>query len=155
MEAGTIASYSIEADDLIRCELEQAGLKLFTENVEIPYHFFFDAMPEDHLEFFLSLKLYHRWHDVICVHGGLDPKRGPVEKQTRETLLWGVDSFPEDYAGNELVVYGHRDDFVLDSSGTPQPKFTSSKTVCVDTISLGILTAMRFPDRHVIQSKAS
>ncbi len=151
MEAETISSYSTRADDLIRSELERAGLKLFTEKVEIPYQLFFDAMPEGHLDFFLNLKLYHRRHDVICVHGGLDPEKGPVEKQTREALLWGVDSFPQDYTGNDLVVYGHRNDFVVDSDGTPQPRVTNSRAVCIDTISQGILTAMRFPDRLVIQ----
>jgi hypothetical protein len=109
-------------------------------------------MPKDHLEFFLNLKLYHRWSEVICVHGGLDPATGPVEKQTGEALLWGADSFPEDYTGKELIVYGHWNDFVVDFDGTPQPKFADSKAVCIDTISQGILTAVRFPDRAVIQS---
>jgi len=155
MEAETIASYSTRADDLIPSELEQAGLKLFTDKAELPYHLFFDAMPQDHLECFLSLKLYHHWHDVICAHGGLDPTRGPVERQTREALLWGTDSFPKDFTGDELIVYGHWNDFVVDSDGTPQPKFTDSRAVCIDTISQGVLTAMRFPDRHVIQSKST
>jgi len=155
MESETIASYSDQAADSIRAELARVGLKLFIEKVEIPYHHFFDAMPEDHLEFFLNLRLYHRWHDVICVHGGLDPKKGPVERQTREALLWGVDSFPQDYAGDELIVYGHWNDFVVDAGGTPKPKFTDSRAVCIDTISQGILTAMRFPDRQVIQGRSS
>ena len=155
MESETIASYSTRADDLIRSELERAGLKFFTERVEIPYHLFFDAMPEDHLEFFLNLKLYHRRHDVICVHGGLDPAGGRVEGQSHQALLWGADSFPQDFTGDDLVVYGHWNDFAVDAGGTPQPKVTNSKAVCVDTVSQGILTAVRFPDRLVIQSKPS
>jgi len=38
----------------------------------------------EHLAFFEDLKLSWRTSEGVCVHGGLDPRRGSVEAQIRE-----------------------------------------------------------------------
>jgi hypothetical protein len=49
------------------------------------------------------------------------------------------------------VVYGHWDNAVVDPSGWPQP-LVIGDTIGIDTISHGVLTAIRMPDRRIFQS---
>jgi hypothetical protein len=148
----TIASYSEEAAISLRRQLEQAGMRLMTEKVRICYEVFFDLLPPAHLEFLKSLTLYCRSPEVVCVHGGVDLKGTPLHLQEPETLLWGPDGFPNGYCGSDAVVYGHWDNSVLDEAGWPCPRVGSNRTFGIDTISHGVLTAMRFPDGRMIQS---
>jgi serine/threonine protein phosphatase 1 len=147
----TIASYSPDAAETLRHELECAGMRLITERVRIRYEVFFDLVPPRHLEFLKSLTLYHRTPDVVCVHGGIRDDR-PLNLHDPETLLWGPDGFPEGYHGQEAVVYGHWDNSVINETGRPGPCVKANGTFGIDTISRGVLTAMRFPDSQVIQS---
>jgi len=148
----TIASYSVDAAVSLRQELERAGMRLITARVRISYEVFFDLVPSEHLEFLKSLTLYHRTADVACVHGGVDLKGTPLHLQDPETLIWGPDGFPDGYHGQEAVVYGHRDNSVIDETGWPGPRIKANRTYGIDTISHGVLTAMSFPDGKVIQS---
>jgi serine/threonine protein phosphatase 1 len=138
----TIRSYSPEAADLMRDAVSSAGESLFIERRELPYDLFLDRMPLAHRTFLEHLAPYYRGRAGMCVHGGLDPLVTHVEDQTLEALLWGVDGFPESYTGAELLVYGHRDNAVLDGSRWPHPRFVGT-TIGVDTISHGVLTALR------------
>ena len=58
---------------------------------------------------------------------------------------------PKGYDGAEVVVYGHRNNAALDADGWPAPMIVG-RTIEVDTISHGVLTAVRLPDRRVFQS---
>jgi hypothetical protein len=49
------------------------------------------------------------------------------------------------------VVYGHRNNAVLDEDDWPSPNIRG-RTVGLDTISHGVLSAFRMPDNQVIQS---
>ena len=148
----TIRSYSPDAERALRRELKRAGLSLVTGRVRIPYEVLFDRMPVEHARFLLNLKSFCRTPEAVCVHGGLDPRRGAAEEQAMEALLWGADGFPEGYEGCDLVVYGHWDNAAVDPAGWPRPK-VHSRTIGIDTISRGVLTAIRLPDRRVFQSK--
>lgn len=153
MEAfATIVSYSVKAAEILRHEMEKAGMTLFEKKILIPYQIFFDLLPSGHLAFFRCLSPYYRSTDVICVHGGVDLGGVPIEKQDPEVLIWGTDGFPDEYPGEEPVVYGHWDNAVLSESQWPLPRVLSNGTFGIDTISHGVLTAMRFPDRKVFQS---
>jgi hypothetical protein len=55
------------------------------------------------------------------------------------------------YVGEEVVIYGHWNNAEIDAKGWPHPRIIG-QTVGLDTISHGVLTAMRFPDRTVFQS---
>ena len=149
----TIASYSSEAALRLRQQLETAGPKLINEKVAICYDWFFDSLPPSHLAFFKQLKPYCLTEDVLCVHGGVDPEAGPIETQPVEVLIWGGDKFQGGYQADLPVVYGHRNDAVEDQHGWPHPLVGGNRTFGIDTIAHGVLTAVRFPDQMVFQSK--
>lgn len=149
----TIASYSLDAAVLLRKEVEQAGMRLITERVPIPYELFFEKVPPEHLQFLERLETYHRTDDVVCVHGGVDLAGSPLYLQNPETLIWGPDGFPDGYYGPDPIVYGHWNNGVRDERGWPRPNIKENRTFGIDTISSGVLTAIRFPDGKVFQSK--
>jgi serine/threonine protein phosphatase 1 len=65
------------------------------------------VLPEDHLEFLLSLKLYYETEDYIFVHAGL--RDGiPLPEQNEEDLLWIREEFIYSaYDWNKRVIFGH------------------------------------------------
>lgn len=145
----TINSYSPEAAATLRQAAEDAGLRLVTERVSLPYEVFVREIPERHLAFLTSLQLSHRTGDAFCAHGGIAPD-GPAAQQ-RHALIWGTQSFLEDYSGPELVVYGHWDNADMNADGWPRPAMRPA-SIGLDTISHGVLTAVRLPEREVVQS---
>jgi serine/threonine protein phosphatase 1 len=147
----TVASYCAAAAAVLRRAIEEAGPRLILERVALPYDAFFEAIPPEHLAFFKELMPFHRTDDAVCVHGGLDPRRGPVEAQTRDAMIWGTAAFLTDYRGPDIVMYGHWDNSSLDADGWPQPAIGPA-SVGIDTISHGVLTAFRLPDRRMFQS---
>ena len=147
----TIRSYSPEAARLIRDAQSAAGLSVYVERVPLPYGVFIDSMPTAHRTFFDRLQTYYRGADGICVHGGLDVTVARVEDQDPHDCIWGTDTFPEDYVGDGIVAYGHHNNATLDDDGWPGPRIIGS-TIGLDTISHGVLTAMRLSDRRLFQS---
>jgi len=147
----TIGSYSKEAAVKITNAMGDLGIRLFKERVALPYEAFFDAMPPEHLSFFQELKPFHRTPDLVCAHGGilLDGELDPTDI---DSYVWGPLGFPEDYVGHDPVVYGHRDNGVRGEDGRVRPRIGANQTYGIDTISHGVLTAMRFPDGTVFQS---
>ena len=131
--------------------MEEYGPRLFFDKVALPYEAFFDAMPPEHLRFFEGLVPCHRAPDVVCVHAGVD-LNGEIDPREVDVHVWGPLGFPEEYEGKDAVVYGHRDDAVIDGDGVPRPCIGANRTYGIDTISHGVLTAMRFPDGKVFQS---
>ena len=110
---------------------------------------FFDALPQSHREFFDCL--YFEGPDCVCSHAGLDSRVERLDAQTPRTFLWGKGAFPDDYTGVLPVVYGHHNNPELDAAGWPMPRIVGN-TIGIDTISDGVLTAIRMPDRRVFQS---
>jgi hypothetical protein len=152
MEAfDTIRSYSAEAAHALRAAISEAGLSLYMRQCALPYELFFDNVPDAHRVFFEELLPYHQTPDCICVHGGLDPQVPRLEDQSIEALIWGANGFPDQYRGTETVAYGHWNNPEVDLRGWPTPK-TIGSTIGLDTISHGVLTAMRLPDRRLFQS---
>jgi serine/threonine protein phosphatase 1 len=147
----TISSYSSAVARQLRCAIEALGPKVVTECHELPYGAFADELPEQHLAFLNGLEPYCRVNDTVFVHGGVAPNAGPVEQQARETIIWGVDEFPGEYEGPDLVVYGHRDNASLGEDGWPMPCF-SSRSIGLDTISHGVLSAVELPEGRIVQS---
>lgn len=152
MEAfDTIRSYSADAAQALQDAASEAGLALIVSPPVLPYDMFFNVVPQAHLRFFRGLVPYHQSADCLCVHGGVNPRVSRIQDQTREAVIWGGDGFPEQYEGAETVVYGHRNNADVGTDGWPKPKIIG-RTIGLDTISHGVLTAMRFPDQHVFQS---
>ena len=148
----TIRSYSEPAAELLATSLAELGARLFLENPHLPYEAFFDAVPADHIRFFRELKPFHRSPDVICVHAGmsLDGVLDPLDDNVH---VWGPLGFPEEYEGQAPVVYGHRNNGVLEADGSVRPRVGKNRTYGIDTISHGVLTAMRFPDERIFQAR--
>lgn len=148
----TIRSYSPHAETRLRLELERAGLSLIIDGAPIPYDIFFNEVPARHLGFLQNLKRYWRTPDAFCVHGGIDPRGAAPEEQETEALLWGADDFPDQYRGNDLIVYGHWNNAIINQAGWPEPN-VSGRTIGIDTIGCGVLTAIRLPERRIFQSR--
>ena len=147
----TIRSYSADAADTLQRACSAAGPAIYGDDFPLPYDCFFDAMPTTHLAFFESLRDWHQLGDCVCVHGGVDPRVPGLQGQSRYDLLWGSADFPEHYAGLDAIIYGHRNNAVVDGDGWPSPREVG-RTIGIDTISHGVLTAFRWPDRRVFQS---
>lgn len=148
----TISSYSVEAEQVLREAVDGRRSQLYEGRFELPYDAFFDCIPAEHLRFFESLRLYHQTEHCVCAHGGLDPRVARMDEQKRDALIWGAGSFPDGYQGAEVVVYGHWNDATLDAEDWPAPRVIGN-TIGIDTISFGVLTAVRLPDRRVFQSE--
>lgn len=148
----TIESYSRAAAAILDREIRHYGPRLFTEKIPLSYEVFFKEVPSEHLALLDGLKSYHQTQDVICVHGGVELDGRPLQFQDADQLIWGPDGFPEGYRGRDAVVYGHWDNSVEDDDGRPWPCEKGNRTFGIDTISKGVLTAMRFPDGKVFQS---
>ena len=152
MEAfDTIRSYSVDAERTLRTAVSDAGLQLYMGHCALPYEVFFESIPPEHIKFFETLQAYHKTADCVCTHGGLDPGVPNIEDQSRDALIWGARTFPNDYQGAEVVVYGHWNNAMLTDGGWPTPRIVG-RTIGIDTISEGVLTAIRLPDRKVFQS---
>ena len=148
----TIKSYSREAAEVLDREIKEFGPRLLLEKVPLSYEAFFRIVPHDHIEFFEGLKPYHETEDALCVHGGVALDGRPLNSQGPSELIWGPDGFPEEYRAERSVVYGHHDSSVERSDGWPLPRILPNGTFGIDTISKGVLTAMRFPDGKIFQS---
>jgi serine/threonine protein phosphatase 1 len=146
----TIRSYSPEAERTLVEARRVAGLKVYLGECDLPYNAFFDAVPPSHHAFFDRLPLSFQNDDCICTHAGLDPRVLRLADQTPAALVCGVSAFPAGYRGEATVVYGHRNNAVLDA-GWPKPRIEGN-TIGIDTIAHGVLTAIRLPDRRVFQS---
>ena len=148
----TVISYSEEAAVRIMDAMAASGVRLFTGKMPLPYKEFFDAMPQEHIRFFRELKPFHRTAEVICVHGGcsLDGVLDPYDDNVH---VWGPIGFPEDYAGKDRVVYGHRDDGIVNAQGIARPSIGANRTYGIDTISRGVLISLRFPDGRIFQGR--
>ena len=147
----TVLSYSPPAAARLKDAVEKAGSELFMGRTSLPYEVFFQAVPPEHMTFLTDLETFCRTADAVCAHGGLNPGGGRVEEQRSNDLVWGNDGFPERYRGEELVVYGHANNPVLDAKGWPHPRVLE-RTYGLDTISYGVLTALQLPEKRVFQS---
>ncbi|HUC44637.1 MAG TPA: metallophosphoesterase family protein [Candidatus Sulfotelmatobacter sp.] len=142
----TIASYAPDAAAVLRRLFGEIGPRLFEEKIAMPYDLFFDQVPAEHIVLLQSMRYFDRSDDVICVHGGVRPDGTPPSDADGGLLIWGHPDFPDDYRGSERVVYGHHDDAILDATGWPAPRVLRNRTYGIDSISRGVLTALRFPD---------
>jgi serine/threonine protein phosphatase 1 len=148
----TVESYSSEVAAAMRREIKEAGALIALGIGRVRYERFFEVMPPSHLDFFLGLQVFHESPDVLCVHGGVGRTDGPLGDYPADALIWGPPGFPDSYEGDDLVVYGHHNNAILDDDGWPRPHVTRACAFGIDTIRHGVLTAMRFPDRKVFQS---
>jgi serine/threonine protein phosphatase 1 len=147
----TIRSYSADAAIALQAAASKAGSDLYVGHCALPYGAFFDCVPQAHIEFFERLRSYYRSPDCVCTHGGLDPRVSGVHEQARHALIWGTSGFPAQYGGAETVVYGHWNNADLNADGWPAPAILG-RTIGIDTIAHGVLTAIRLPDQRVFQS---
>lgn len=150
----TIESYSSSAALALRGAVDDAGPRLITEDIPLPYEEFFESMPDAHQALFRGLELYLENEDGLFVHAGIDPEGGAVEQQNERELIWGfAPGFPEHYRGPKPVVYGHRSDVELDARGWPRPRVSNGVAFGIDSIHTGVLTAIRMPGGDVFQSE--
>ncbi len=146
----TIRSYSPEAERTLRAAAHEAGANLLQGPTALPYEAFFDVLPASHREFLTSLVRYCETPDGICTHAGLHPSIADLDRQGAVST-WGHAGFPEEYRGSAYVLYGHRNDPEIDQDGWPWPRRVG-RTIGLDTISHGVLTAVALPGPDIVQS---
>lgn len=148
----TVRSYSPSVAELLGDALERGGVELIKGKFALPYQAFFELIPAAHLAFLEGLLPFVRTPEVVCVHGGA--RSGlPVEAQSEHDLVWGPTTFPDDYEGPDLLVYGHRCDGLVDEAGVSAPRIgPRGKTYGIDTVARGVLTCLRFPDLRVFHA---
>lgn len=112
-------------------------------------------IPESHVEFVRSTKLYHETSDFLFVHAGLKPQLSVKENLERfgeDVFLWERSHMrTNDVAWEKTVVCGH----------TPQPEpISRDKLIAIDTgcvyhmhPGLGRLTAVYLPERDFVAVK--
>lgn len=65
------------------------------------------TIPNDHMEFFITLQLSYETDDYIFVHAGLRPGI-PIQRQNFEDLLWiRYDFINSPYDFKKIVIFGH------------------------------------------------
>jgi serine/threonine protein phosphatase 1 len=65
------------------------------------------TIPNDHMEFFITLLLSYETDDYIFVHAGLRPGI-PIQRQNFEDLLWiRYDFINSPYDFKKIVIFGH------------------------------------------------
>lgn len=146
----TVRSYSVEAAEALGEAAAGARGRLHEAGHHLPYELFFDVMPAAHRHFFDTLRSVHETPEAVCSHGGVDPRVDDLALQG-DALIWGAHGFPEDYAGSRPVLYGHHDNADVDDDDWPHPRIIGA-TYGLDTIAHGVLTAVRLPGPHVLQS---
>jgi hypothetical protein len=88
----------------------------------------------------------------LCLHTcGAESAHQLCSRAAPRNLDLGAGAFPDEYGGHELVLYGHRNNATLNTDGWPTPTIVG-RTIGVDTISHGVLTAVRLPDQRIFQS---
>jgi serine/threonine protein phosphatase 1 len=147
----TIESYSPAAARLLREQKKAAGMKLYTDKVELSYDLFFDALPHSHVRFFDGLERCHRTPDAFCSHAGCNPAAGPLDAQSEQDLVWGHRAFLEAYGGPDFVVYGHWANAEPGDAGIWSPAQTRF-SLGLDTSAHGIVTAVRLPGLELFQA---
>jgi len=66
-----------------------------------------EALPPDHVEFFLRLEPWYFMDDFLCVHAGVNPQRS-WEDQVGEELIWIRHEFITNPHGlSRTVLFGH------------------------------------------------
>ena len=151
MEAdATMRSYSPAAAAAIRAAARVAGAEVYAGRRALPYEQFFDLLPPAHRQFFASLARWHETPECLCAHAGVDPGAGAFDPEAR-ALVWGAPGFPDDYAGERPVVYGHMNNAQVDDDDWPHPRLVG-RTFGLDTIAHGVLSAIRLPGPYVLQS---
>ncbi len=74
-----------------------------------------EIIPEDHLDWLLTLPTYIDLGDIWLVHAGVDPKM-PLQEQTAAQFCWVRDEFhsiPQPYFPDKLIIIGHTITFTL------------------------------------------
>jgi serine/threonine protein phosphatase 1 len=108
------------------------------------YQMLRSAIPANHVEFFNSLPLFYETPEAYFCHAGVDLSK-PLAGQTADDLLWIRRKFIQDPRPTpKLVVFGH----------SPVEKTLLDKDrINLDTgcVYGGFLTALRLPDRTLIQ----
>jgi hypothetical protein len=78
----------------------------------------------------------------------------PLGATDPDVYVWGREGPPEAYQGPECVAYGHWDNAVVDERGV-HPRIVAGRSFGLDTISHGVLTALRFPGGATWQGRCA
>ena len=113
-------------------------------------------LPEEHLQFLHSLKLYHEEESFIAVHAGLRINGSVLlSDQKKQDLLW----IRNEWIRNEIrwegkhVFYGHTPSFMISDGASYQDLIQGRNSTGIDTgcVFGGYLTAINTKTDEIIQ----
>lgn len=156
----TVKSYSLEGARELAYFIAERGPEIVfsrgqPDAPELPYRRFVESIPASHRDFFQRLKMYYEIDDLICAHSGADATR-PLCEQGSAELLWNSPKkLLRRWRDPRTLAIGHLPSCFIDEASRGQP-ILSKKVLCLDTgVSItGVLTALRWPDRKVLQARA-
>ncbi|MCA1816473.1 MAG: serine/threonine protein phosphatase [Acidobacteria bacterium] len=116
-----------------------------------------ESIPEDHVEFFRSLPLYHEDDYALYVHAGLEGDKHPRDTDPQH-LLWSRDpAFYKSYAGKPCV-FGHTPTPLLPLRGRlgHHGIYMLNSAVGIDTgyVDTSPLTCLQLPELTLYQAFA-
>jgi serine/threonine protein phosphatase 1 len=116
-----------------------------------------DCVPQEHLDFFRSLPLFHEDEHAFYVHAGLDGEKHPRETDARH-LLWSRDpDFYKHYYGKPCV-FGHTPTPLLPLLGRlgRHGIYVSHSAIGIDTgyDQVSPLTCLQLPEFNLYQTFA-
>lgn len=106
-----------------------------------------EAIPPSHMQFFLELALYWENSNYLVSHVGFDPN-SPEDRGIDSMALKDHPQLFTRVHSKKTAVFGH----YIQPDGKP---FVSAHVICLDTgsgLPGGTLSAMMFPERHVLSS---
>ncbi len=114
------------------------------------------SIPQEHLDWMLSLPTHLDLGDIWLAHAGIDPKI-PLSQQTADQLCWVRDEFhsiPQPYFPDKLIIIGHTITFTLPGV-TPGKLAQGAGWLDIDTGAYhpksGWLTGVDITNRRVYQ----
>lgn len=155
----TVESYSRSAAQALQHSLARHRADLFPRRWDssfegLDFGPFLKSIPDDHLRFLQELELTYEDTHVVCSHAGLNPER-PLEEQGEAEFLWSVPSLVAfHWKGAKTLCMGHEPTFRVEPELSGHPLQTRN-AVLLDTGAhwTGVLTAMGFPGRALIQTE--
>ena len=120
-----------------------------------------NAIPSEHLEFFLTLQAYYEDEKYFYVHGGINPGMTIEENKSstsRYDMSWMREPFiSSNYDWGKKIIFGHTCDYKgeYQKQGIPFCPIIRENKIGIDTFAhnTGRLTSVILPEETIVRTK--